>query len=185
MNIKKYFFYFLYQTIGQLVPGNSFRVKGLLMGGGKFRARLAKGVLAYCGKNVSIGKNAVINSHIYIDDNSGIGDNARIQGELHIGKNVMMGADCLIYTRNHAYKRLDIPMCEQGFEDTKPVYIEDDVWIGGRVTILPGRRIGIGSVIGAGAVVVKDVPPYAIIGGNPASVIKYRNDNKEQYEKNN
>ena len=86
----------------------------------------------------------------------------------------MMGPRCTIYTNNHAFDRLDIPMCEQGYCKDKPVYIEDDVWIGGNVTILPGIRIGCGAIIGAGAIVTKDVPGYAIVGGNPAKVIKYR-----------
>ena len=57
----------------------------------------------------------------------------------------------------------------------EPVYIGDDVWIGARVIILPGRKIGEGVIIGAGAVVTKDVPDYAVVGGNPAKVIKFRN----------
>jgi maltose O-acetyltransferase len=65
-------------------------------------------------------------------------------------------------------------MCKQGFEEAKPVYIGDDVWIGGRVTILPGVHIGNGSVVGTGAVVTKDVPDYAVVGGVPAKVLKYR-----------
>ena len=143
---------------------------------GGVRAWLASGYVAKCGKNVNIDKHAVINSHVYIDDNSGIGKNSRIQGELHIGKNVMIGAALIVYTKNHNFERLDIPICEQGYAETKPVVIEDDVWIGGRVIILPGRKIGKCSIIGAGSVIVKDVPPYAIVGGNPAKILKYRNE---------
>lgn len=57
-----------------------------------------------------------------------------------------------------------------------PIIVEDDVWIGTRVIILSGIRIGQGAIIGAGSVVTKDVPPYAIVGGDPARVIKYRFD---------
>jgi maltose O-acetyltransferase len=66
-------------------------------------------------------------------------------------------------------------MCEQGFYEEKPVVI-DDVWIGGHVIILPGVHIGKGAIVGAGAVVTKDVPEYAIVGGSPAKVIKYRKE---------
>ena len=59
----------------------------------------------------------------------------------------------------------------------KPVIIGDDVWIGGRVIILPGVTIGNGAIVGAGAVVTRDVPEYAIVGGVPAKVIKMRTQN--------
>ena len=67
-------------------------------------------------------------------------------------------------------------MIQQGFENTKPVVIEDDVWIGGRVIILPGVHVGTGCVIGAGAVVTRDTPPYTIVAGNPAKIKKYRKE---------
>ena len=172
--MKKYICYILYLTLGQWLPKSSAKLGPLKVGGGRIRALLAKGFISSCGKNVNIDKNATINSHIFIGNNSGIGENARIQGELHIGNNVMMGADCIIYTKNHAFSNTDTPMMYQGYLETKPVYIGDDVWIGGRVIILPGRRIGKGAIIGAGSVVVKDVPDYAIVGGNPAAVLKYR-----------
>lgn len=140
-----------------------------------FRKMCAKLILAECGKNVNIEKNATFSSRITLGDNSGIGIRASISGEAHIGKNVMMGPDCIIYTKNHAFSRTDIPMCQQGFQEEKPVYISNDVWIGGRVIILPGVKIGTGAIIGAGAVVTKDVPDYAVVGGNPAKVLKYRN----------
>ena len=63
-------------------------------------------------------------------------------------------------------------MREQGFQDIKPVVIGDDVWIVGRVTILPGVKVGSHSIIGAGAIVTKDVPEWAIVAGNPAVVKK-------------
>lgn len=62
----------------------------------------------------------------------------------------------------------------QGMSKEHPVLIEDDVWIGANVIILPGVKISKGSIIGAGSVVTKNVPEYAIVGGNPARVIKYR-----------
>ena len=67
-------------------------------------------------------------------------------------------------------------MWKQGFTPPRAVIIEDDVWIGARVTILPGVHIGKGSVLGAGSVITSDVPPYAVVGGNPARVLKYRNN---------
>lgn len=86
----------------------------------------------------------------------------------------MMGTDVTIITRNHRFDRTDIPMMEQGFEEERPVYIGNDVWIGDRALILPGVHVGDGSIITAGAVVTKDVPPYSIVGGVPARKIRNR-----------
>ena len=162
---------FLYFFASKL-PASYSRIK---VGQKTFRSMCGKLILAKCGKNVNIEKGSVFSSRVTLGDNSGIGIRASISGETHIGRNVMMGPDCIIYTRNHEFSRTDIPMCNQGFQEEKPVFISDDVWIGGRVTILPGVKVGTGAIIGAGSVVTKDVPDYAIIGGNPAKVLKYRN----------
>ena len=94
----------------------------------------------------------------------------------------MMGTDVNIITRNHRFDRTDIPMMEQGFEEERPVYIGNDVWIGDRVLILPGVHIGDGSIIAAGAVVTKDVPPYSIVAGVPARKIRDRFEREQQYK---
>lgn len=85
----------------------------------------------------------------------------------------MMGPEVTILTHTHRIDRTDIPMGQQGSMVCE-VVIGDDVWIGMRSIILPGVRIGSGAVIGAGAVVTKDVPNYAVVGGVPARVIRYR-----------
>ena len=91
-----------------------------------------------------------------------------------IGENVMMGPNCYIHSVNHRFDRIDIPMTKQGNSEPKPVIIDDDVWIGYGAIIMSGVHIAQGAVVAAGAVVVKDVPAYAIVGGVPAKVIKYR-----------
>lgn len=131
-------------------------------------------MLENCGKNVNIESNATFSSKVTLEDYSGIGINAKIYGTCHIGRYVMMGTDVTIITRNHRFDRTDIPMMEQGFEEERPVYIGNDVWIGDRVLILPGVHIGDGSIIAAGAVVTKDVPPYSIVAGVPARKIRDR-----------
>ena len=143
----------------------------------RLRGMCGKLILEKCGKNVNIERGAVFSSHISLGDNSGIGIDASLNGSVIIGKNVMMGPKCTMYSRNHSFDRLDIPMCEQGFQQEKTIIIDDDVWIGGHVILLPGVHVGKGAIIGAGAVVTKDVPDYAIVGGNPAKIIKYRNQN--------
>ncbi len=69
-------------------------------------------------------------------------------------------------------------MIAQGMTETKPVTIEDDVWIGTRVIILPGLTIGRGSILGAGTVVTKDIPPFSVVVGNPGRIVKNRKENK-------
>ena len=85
-----------------------------------------------------------------------------------------MGPNVTVLTRNHAFSRTDIPMNQQGMSEVRPVTISDDVWIGANVIILPGVCVGRGAIIGAGAVVTKNVPEYAIVAGNPAKIVKYR-----------
>ena len=88
---------------------------------------------------------------------------------------LMMGEDVLFLGGGHNMDRTDIPMSHQGSKEPTPLHIAGDVWIGSRVIVLPGcRRIGHGAVIGAGSVVTKDVPDWAVVGGNPAEVIRYR-----------
>ena len=70
--------------------------------------------------------------------------------------------------------RTDIPMRGQGSTPARKVTVSSDVWIGARVIILPGVTIGQGAIIAAGAVVTKDVPPFSVVGGVPARVIKFR-----------
>jgi acetyltransferase-like isoleucine patch superfamily enzyme len=94
-------------------------------------------------------------------------------GGVQIGKYLHTGRGLTIFTTNHNYNsKLSIPYDEVSIK--KPVIIKDFVWIGSNVTIVPGVEIGEGVVIGAGAVVAKNVPDFAVIGGNPAKIIKYR-----------
>lgn len=139
-----------------------------------FRKLSGNLILEKCGVKVNIEKGAVFASSVELGDRSGLGVNCRISGKVVIGRDVMMGPNVSFYTRNHAFSRIDIPMSQQGFSVEKPVIICDDVWIGANSILLGGVIVGKGAVIGAGAVVTKDVPEYAIVGGNPAKVLKYR-----------
>lgn len=165
----------LYYGLAQFLPNSPFLV------GKKFRGFLCKTIFNSSGKNIDIEKRAYfgLGNDLKIGNNSGIGIGAKIYGidgnggKVTIGNNVMMASDVTILTLNHAYKEKDKPMREQGVE-FKNVIIENDVWIGYRVTILPGVKVGKGSVIGAGAVVTKNVAPYTVVGGVPAKFIKER-----------
>jgi acetyltransferase-like isoleucine patch superfamily enzyme len=95
-------------------------------------------------------------------------------GGVSIGRYFHTGRGLTIFSTNHNYNSaVSIPY--DAVEIIRPVIIKDFVWCGSNVTIVPGVTIGEGVVIGAGTVVTKDVPDYAIIGGNPHKIIKYRN----------
>ena len=141
---------------------------------GKIRAFFVRKYVKKLGKQVSIGRNCFIHKNTEIGDYSGVGYACEINNGVYIGNNVMMGPHVLIYTQNHCTDDVGIPMREQGLKPIKPVAIEDDVWIGARVCILPGVTIGRGAVIGACTVVSKDVPSYSVFVGNPGRVVKSR-----------
>lgn len=108
--------------------------------------------------NTTLGKNFICHNRI-----------VTIQGHL------MMAEDVLFQGGGHRFDNPDIPLHEQGALPDTPLEIGEDVWIGARAVVLPGcTRIGAHSIIGAGAVVTHDVPDYAIVGGNPAKVIRMR-----------
>lgn len=134
----------------------------------------AKKILAKCGKNVNIEKFAMFSPEVSVGDNSGIGIKCELYGPVTIGNDVMIGPEVVVYTSGHRFDSLDVPMRLQGFTDKRPVEIGNDVWIGRRAIIMPGVKIGDGCVIGAGAVVTKDIPPYSVAGGVPAKVVKSR-----------
>jgi maltose O-acetyltransferase len=99
---------------------------------------------------------------------------ALVVGPVEIGADVMMGPRCVLLATSHDFSSVDVPMNQQGFSEPRPIVIEDDVWIGAGATILPGVRIGRGSIIGAGAVVPRDVPAWSVAVGNPARVVRDR-----------
>lgn len=137
------------------------------------------------GNRVTIGKHAIIRpTNIYgsaigeglkIGNNSSIGPYSYIgcSGYIEIGDNVMMSPRVSIYAENHLFEDPRLTIKEQGVK-REFVKIEDDCWIAANTVILAGVTIGKGSVIAAGSVVTKDVPPYSIVGGVPAKILKSR-----------
>ncbi len=110
---------------------------------------------------ISIGKDTFINSYVRLA--------ARAPATIQIGERVLIGPGCYFETVNHT-----LMVDENGRRGTQPrsIVVEDEVWFGARVTVLPGVRIGKGSVIAAGAVVTEDVAPYTVVGGIPARPIR-------------
>lgn len=104
-----------------------------------------------------------------------------LRAPLKIGKGTIIGPRLTVHTANHCYEGDALPYDE--YYVAAEVVIEENVWIGDNVTILPGVKIGEGAVIGANTLVSRDVPPMAIVGGNPCRVLKYRDVEKYRLNK--
>lgn len=140
----------------------------------KLRTWFARRICKSIDKTANIEKNAHFNPHVTVGKRSSLGVDSELDGPVTIGENVMMGPEAVILTRNHRHDDTTRPMIVQGYEPYQPVVIEDDVWIGRRVTILPGVTIAKGCIIAAGAVVTKSTEPYSVYGGVPAKKIAQR-----------
>lgn len=119
------------------------------------------------GYNISIGENFYANHNLIILD----------PGKVEFGDNVFIGPNCAFYTPEHP---LDAETRNKGLEYAKPIKVGNNVWLGGNVVVLGGVTIGDNSVIGAGSVVTKDIPPNSVAVGNPAKVIKVIDNGKIQ-----
>lgn len=113
--------------------------------------------------------------HTVIGDNVGIGKECHFLCDIEIGNKVLIASYVsFLNSDDHNYKIVGKAIWDSGRGDKYKIVIYDDVWIGQGVIILTPARIGRGSIVSAGSVVVKDVPPYAIVGGVPARVISWR-----------
>ncbi len=135
------------------------------------RFDIGMGVIIYSPENVHIGNGTILNRFIEL--------RASPNSKIFIGDNCLLASFVMIITANHNFLDKKSLIKNQGHSE-KQVIIGNDVWIGAKSIILPGVTIGDGAVIGAGCVVTKDVPPYCVAVGNPARIIK----NREQQERN-
>ena len=148
----------------------------------RFLSFFYKKMLRGCGSNVRFSaltsdftyRNVTIGNDVYI------GPHALFlctESQIFIGNKVLFGPHVTIIGGDHRITdvgRFIYDVLEKHPEDDQDVHIEDDVWIGTNTTLLKGVTVGRGAVVAAGALVTKDVPPYAIVGGVPAKVLKYR-----------
>jgi acetyltransferase-like isoleucine patch superfamily enzyme len=125
----------------------------------------ANGFFTARGGSIRVGDNSFFNRDVHI--------NADIGGQIIIGENCLIGPKVVMRTASHRFEKKEVNIREQGHQ-TADIVIEDDCWIGANAVILGGVHIGKGAIIGAGAVVTKDIPSMAIAVGVPAKVLKYR-----------
>ncbi|MBP5971897.1 acyltransferase [Brasilonema sp. CT11] len=136
--------------------------------------------------NVSIDRGVDIRAygghqdgHIHIGEHTYIGPYVCMAGPgfIKIGKDCMIASHSSLYANNHIFADPNRRFREQGLS-VKGIVIEDDCWLGSGVRVLDGVTIGRGSIIGAGSVVTKDIPPLSVAVGVPAQVIKKRDDKR-------
>lgn len=171
--LKKIICYALYRLLAKHIPrdvpvlGNWFHL---------LRRRLCRPLFFEAATVIGVGQGVDFDNGCFIrmKECANIGDFSLLSGNhgtITIGRHVMMGKQCIVLSQNHRY-------LEEGYDgfEGKDVLIDDYAWLGHRVIVLPGVRIGKHAIIGAGAVVSKNVPDYAIAVGNPAVVKKNRKD---------
>ncbi len=161
-------------------------MRKLLLRGSRFLTRLAWREPAFKdkGHNVEITRDSIFgdSENISIGNYVYIGPEAYFWGVggIRIDDHVIVGPRVTILSSNHRYEGADM-LPYDGTTILGPVHISSHVWVGACSIIVPSVTIGEGSVIAMGSVVTKDVPPCAIVGGNPAEVIKYRD--KDHFER--
>jgi len=168
--IKKVICYFLYRILAKHIPGDIGYLRKYSY---SFRRILCRPLLKESSEIFGIGQGVDFGTgeNLIMKYCGNLGPWCHIGGHglVTIGQHVMMGYHCIILTQNHKYS-------DEGYNgmDIKDVIIDDYAWLGHRVIVLPGVRIGKHAIIGAGSVVTKDIPDYAIAAGNPAVVRKMR-----------
>jgi acetyltransferase-like isoleucine patch superfamily enzyme len=141
--------------------------EGVILGN---NVTIARGVIIQCtgvirslGVGLRIGDNSAVGAYSFLG----------AQGGIVIGCNVIMGPRVNFHAENHRYERADVPIRMQG-ESRQGIVVDDDCWIGAGSIILDGVHIGKGCVVAAGSVVTKSVPPYSVVAGVPARIVRQR-----------
>jgi len=166
----------LYYGFARYLPKSTFPVVG--RGFMLIRRFLCSRMFSACGGSLVVENGAYFGNgnDVKVGFEGGFGTNFKLMNRvLTVGNHLMMSEDVIFIGGGHFHDDINEPMGHQGGGGKTPLEIGNDVWIGARAMVLPGcKRIGNGVIIGAGAVVTKDVPDYAVVGGNPARVLKFR-----------
>ena len=156
-------------TLGDNVLIDGLSREGVVIGAGAtlgpYTIIEATGVMRNLGRGCRIGTQSALGAFSFIGAAGGV----------EIGNNVIMGQYVSFHSENHCFDRLDVPVRMQGVS-RQGILVEDDCWVGAKVTFLDGCSVGRGSVIAAGAVVRGHIPPYSVAAGVPARVIRNRRD---------
>lgn len=156
-------------TIGNYVHINALSSEGVIFGDNvtilDSTIIECTGVIRNLGEGLVIGRNVGIAQKCFI----------QVRGRVVIGNEVIFGPEVSVFSENHNFDNPGLPVLVQG-ETRKGVIIEDGVWVGTHAIILDGVRIGKNSVVAAGCLVNKDVPPYSVVAGIPAKIIRTRKD---------
>lgn len=119
---------------------------------------------------------------VIIGDRTKIGLSNTIIGPVTIGNDIRLAQNITLSGLNHNYEDINLPIHEQGVS-TSPIVIEDDCWIGANVVVVAGITVGKHSIVAAGSIVTKNIPPYSVAVGNPARVIKKYSPETKTWEK--
>jgi acetyltransferase-like isoleucine patch superfamily enzyme len=119
---------------------------------------------------------------VVIGDRTRLGMSNVIIGPIKIGNDIMFAQNIVCSGLNHVYKDINMPIADQNVT-TSLITIEDEVWIGANAVITAGVTVGKHSVVAGGSVVTKDVPPFSIVGGNPAKLLKQYNKESGSWER--
>lgn len=138
-----------------------------------------------------VGAEAIIEDYVIINNGMGgvfignrsfIGISTVLIGPLRLGNNVIIAQNVVFSGLNHGYQDIDMPISDQPCTSAN-IVVEDNVWIGANSVITAGVHIGKHAVIAGGSVVTKNVPSYAVVGGNPARILKQYNTESKQWER--
>ena len=137
------------------------------------------------GRDSTIEDFATVNNGagpVYIGERSRIGLSCTVIGPVTVGNDIMLAKNIVMSGLNHSYEDISRPISHQK-QSTAMITIEDEVWIGANAVIVAGVKVGKHSVIAAGSVVTKEVPPYSVVAGNPAKVLKTYNPETKEWER--